>query len=151
MIVNLSISGAITISWFTRPRDLTGFKFMLFKKMVGAVRQQMMNQSWLAAIRRPFATMSYHFKYRFCIYTGSGPWFDIKMPSYQYGKSHCEIPLWGISYSGKMTSLYWPPPTPPPPTPPPPPPSPPPPPHPHVSRFLKKYQISMLTMPPGHH
>ena len=45
----------------------------------------------------------------------SGPWFNIKMSSDQYGKSHC----WdktvvrsfylhnGISYPGKMSSLYW--------------------------------------------
>ena len=46
---------------------------------------------------------------------GPGPWFNIKMSSYQYRKSH-----WGdktvvrsshlhngISYTGKMTSLYW--------------------------------------------
>ena len=44
-----------------------------------------------------------------------GPWFNIKMPSYKYRKSHC----WdktvvrssclynGISYTGKMASLYW--------------------------------------------
>ena len=42
-------------------------------------------------------------------------WFNIKMPSYQYRKSHCEDktilrPSYhqnGISYTGKMTSLYW--------------------------------------------
>ena len=45
----------------------------------------------------------------------SGPGFNIKMPSYQYRKSHC----WdktilrpsylnnGISHTGKTTSLYW--------------------------------------------
>ena len=46
---------------------------------------------------------------------GSGPWFNIKMPSYHYGKSHCGDktilrPSYlhnGISYTGKMTSLYW--------------------------------------------
>ena len=44
-----------------------------------------------------------------------GPWFNIKMPSYQYRKSHCgdKTILWpsylhnGISYTGKTTSLYW--------------------------------------------
>ena len=43
------------------------------------------------------------------------PWFNIKMSSYQYSKSHCgeKTILWptylhnGISYTGKMTSLYW--------------------------------------------
>ena len=45
----------------------------------------------------------------------TGAWFNIKMPSYQHRKSHCgdKTILWpsylfiGISYSGKMTSLYW--------------------------------------------
>ena len=45
----------------------------------------------------------------------SGPWFNIKMPSYQYRKSHCGDKTVvrssylhnGISYTGKMTSLYW--------------------------------------------
>ena len=42
-------------------------------------------------------------------------WFGIKMPSYQYRKSHCGDktilgPSYfgnGISYTGKVTSLYW--------------------------------------------
>ena len=45
----------------------------------------------------------------------SGGWFNIKMSSYQYRKSHCRDktilrPSYlhnGISYTGKMTSLYW--------------------------------------------
>ena len=47
----------------------------------------------------------------------SGGWFNIKMSSYQYGKSHCgeKMILWPfhlhnpqwISYTGKMASLYW--------------------------------------------
>ena len=45
----------------------------------------------------------------------SGGWFNKKMPSYQYRKSHCGDktilrPSYlhnGISYTGKMTSLYW--------------------------------------------
>ena len=44
-----------------------------------------------------------------------GPWFNIKMTSYQYRKSHCGDktilrPSYlhnGISYTGEMTSLYW--------------------------------------------
>ena len=44
-----------------------------------------------------------------------GGWFNIKMTSYQYRKSHCGDktilrPSYlqnGISYTGKMTSLYW--------------------------------------------
>ena len=45
----------------------------------------------------------------------SGPWFSIKMPSYQYRKSHCGDKTvvrssylhYGISYTGKMASFYW--------------------------------------------
>ena len=45
----------------------------------------------------------------------SGGWFNKKMSSYQYRKSHCGDktilrPSYlynGISYTGKMTSLYW--------------------------------------------
>ena len=44
-----------------------------------------------------------------------GPWFNIKMPSNQYRKSHCGDKTVvrssylhnGISYTCKMTSLYW--------------------------------------------
>ena len=47
--------------------------------------------------------------------TKTGPWFNIKMTSYQYRKSHCGDktilrPSYlhnGISYAGKITSLYW--------------------------------------------
>ena len=49
------------------------------------------------------------------LYSYPGPRFNIKMPSYQYRKSHCGDktilrPSYlhnGISYTGKMTSLYW--------------------------------------------
>ena len=45
----------------------------------------------------------------------SGPWFNIKMSPYKYRKSHCGDKTVvrssylhnGISYSGKMSSLYW--------------------------------------------
>ena len=45
----------------------------------------------------------------------TGPWFNIKMTSYQYRKSHCGDKTVvrssylhnGISYTGKMSSLYW--------------------------------------------
>ena len=45
----------------------------------------------------------------------AGPWFNIKMSSYQYRKSHCGDKMVvrssylhnGISYTGKVTSLYW--------------------------------------------
>ena len=45
----------------------------------------------------------------------TGPWFNIKMSSYQYMKSHCGDKTVirssylhnGISYTGKMASSYW--------------------------------------------
>ena len=44
-----------------------------------------------------------------------GPWFNVKIPSYQYRKSHCGDKTVvrssylhnGIFYTGKMASLYW--------------------------------------------
>ena len=47
--------------------------------------------------------------------TQTGPWFNIKMSSYQYRKSHCGEKTVvrlsylhnGISCTGKMSSLYW--------------------------------------------
>ena len=59
---------------------------------------------------------SYWCKYAFvAMDLKSGPWFKIKIPSYQYRKSHCGgktilRPFYldsGISYTGKMASLYW--------------------------------------------
>ena len=49
------------------------------------------------------------------LFPGSRPWFNIKMMSYQYEKSHCGDktilrPSYlrnGISYTGKTRSLYW--------------------------------------------
>ena len=49
------------------------------------------------------------------LYIKPGPWFKIKMSSYQYRKSHCGDKMVirssylhnGIFYTGKMTSLYW--------------------------------------------
>ena len=50
-----------------------------------------------------------------CIDIASGPRFNIKMSSYQHRKSHCGDKTVvrssylhnGISYTGKITSLYW--------------------------------------------
>ena len=54
-------------------------------------------------------------KFEFENIQSSGAWINIKLPSYQYRKSHCGEktilrPSYlhnGISYTGKMTSLYW--------------------------------------------
>ena len=49
------------------------------------------------------------------MFLSPGPWFNIKMSSYQYRKPHCGDKTVvrssyfqnGISYTGKTTSLYW--------------------------------------------
>ena len=49
------------------------------------------------------------------LFSAPGPWFNIKLSSYQHRKSHCGDktilrPSYlhiGISYTGKMSSLYW--------------------------------------------
>ena len=54
-------------------------------------------------------------KSTFTLKYGPGPRFNMKMASYQYRKSHCGDKTIlqlsylhnGISYTGKMTSLYW--------------------------------------------
>ena len=52
---------------------------------------------------------------QYCCSRPSGPWFNIKMSCYQYRKSHrgdktvvrSSYLQNGISYTGKMISLYW--------------------------------------------
>ena len=63
--------------------------------------------------RKPMIRLLYRVSY--LGYWRPGPWFNIKMSSYQYRKSHCGDktilrPSYlhnGISYTGKTTSLYW--------------------------------------------
>ena len=60
------------------------------------------------------STWMYHENIKL-IHQNPGPWFNTKMTSYQYRKSHCGDktilrPSYlhnGISYTGKMTNLYW--------------------------------------------
>ena len=90
-----------------------------------------MDLGWPRVCRRPTSVLLWFdlfMKYEFTISTfpfrrigklsiwphPPGPWFNIKMTSYQYRKSHCGDktilrPSYlhnGISYTGKMTSLY---------------------------------------------
>ena len=74
----------------------------LFREVIN-----LMQKDWLFSAQ-------YHVS---CWYCGnlSGGWFNIKMTSYQYRKSHCGDKTIlrlsylhiGISYTGKTTSLYW--------------------------------------------
>ena len=67
---------------------------------------------WLAA-QLPWHLHSWSWVSR--IERTPGPWFNIKMSSYQHRKSHCGDKTVvrssylhnGISYTGKMSSLYW--------------------------------------------
>ena len=70
---------------------------VLLKSSIHSTRSYFLSMLWNSAMWRP------------------GGWINTKMPSYQYRKSHCgdKTILWpsylhnGISYTGKMTSLYW--------------------------------------------
>ena len=65
----------------------------------------------------PTLTSHEHYGFVFQLTTNksSGPWFNIKMSSYQYRKSYCGGKTVvrssylhnRISYTGKMSSLYW--------------------------------------------
>ena len=80
------------------------------------------NQTWNKQAERDFtssstttSTASLSIFHHSPIWIKTGPWFNIKMSSYQYRKSHCGDKTVvrssylhnGISYTGKMTSLYW--------------------------------------------
>ena len=80
----------------------------------GAIAFIMTSLQWY--LQRPAGDMP-HFvlAYHSLKIEQSGPWFNIKMTSYQYRKSHCGDKTVvrssylhnGISYTGKMSSLYW--------------------------------------------
>ena len=72
----------------------------------------------------PYWPSGFFYKWPWMIYPATvrmkcletpGPGFNMKMSSYQYGKSHCWDKMVirsyylhnGISYTGKMSSLYW--------------------------------------------
>ena len=72
------------------------------------------NGASLVNVRRCWQSFAFWYGMRTCV-PETGSWFNIKMSSYQYRKSHCgdktivrssDLPN-GISYTGKMTSLYW--------------------------------------------
>ena len=68
-----------------------------------------------AAITGVTQVLPSHFMESLHLIWSSGPWFNINILSYQYRKSHCGDktilrPSYlhnGISYTGKMASLYW--------------------------------------------
>ena len=69
-----------------------------------------LNQCWLFLIRAAVSKLQ-----SAMLNLGPGPWFNIKMSSYQYRKSHCGDKTVvrssylhnGISYTGKVSSWYW--------------------------------------------
>ena len=80
---------------------------------------------WLGANQATSHYLNQRWLFYWCIYASlglnnlilkaPGPWFNIKMSSYQYRKSHCGDKTVvrssylhnGISYTGKMMSFYW--------------------------------------------
>ena len=64
--------------------------------------------------RYPYVSM-WHSDWHMVQQSLTRAWFNIKMPSYQYRKSHCGDKTVvrssylhnGVSYTGKMVSLYW--------------------------------------------
>ena len=99
---------------------------MVFILRRGPVWQQTfnkpyLNQWWSKPMRCIFVTLHQwvdhknSFIYDDWKIKNPGPRFNIKMSSYQYRKSHCGDKTVvrssylhnGISYTGKMTSLYW--------------------------------------------
>ena len=72
---------------------------------------------WIPRTKGQLRGKCFHFMTSSCasILSLSGPWFNIKMLSYQYRKSHCGDKTVvrssylhnGISYTGKISSLYW--------------------------------------------
>ena len=95
-VVNEKVSSLWKLAGFLvkwSPADVVELDYMVHMKVL----VQNYHISPLVAIRR------------------SGPWFNIKMLSYQYRKSHCGDKTVvrssylhnGISYTGEMSSLYW--------------------------------------------
>ena len=74
-------------------------------------KSQPSTQTWTCFI----SMVERHFVCWNKVCNGPGPWFNIKMLSYQYRKFHCgdKTILWlsylhnGISYTGKKAFLYW--------------------------------------------
>ena len=88
-------------------------KFFLLEDRTGVFYKSVL--SWLLMTWRPKEPMHQQ-PWHWPSSPGTpGPWFNIKMSSYQYRKSHCRDKTVvrssylhnGISYTGKMTSLYW--------------------------------------------
>ena len=74
----------------------------------------MCSNNWRGFLGRYIKHIHYGCVRRSCQPLCSGPWFNIKISSYQYRKSHCGDKTVvrssylhnGISYTGKMASLY---------------------------------------------
>ena len=78
-----------------------------YSKLIYFHSRKCISAKWRPFCSRPNALMPRHLQ--------TGPRFNIKMSSYRYRKSHCGDKTVvrssylhnGISYTGKMTSLYW--------------------------------------------
>ena len=89
---------------------------ILLKTLCKEQNNWIIQGGWLWVVRGQVTVkVSYHTFRRVLSVLRTGPWFNIKMSSYQYRKSHCGDKTVvrssylhnGISYAGKMSSLYW--------------------------------------------
>ena len=104
-----SIKRESHISVHTKWIDLIGNQYRLWLGLQSYLPGYTLNEY---CVKTVFSSPDHNTTWR---YWYTGPWFNIKMTSYQYRKSHCGDktilrPSYlhnGISYTGKTTYLYW--------------------------------------------
>ena len=95
--------------------DFHGYMYIVFLWAAQSYFKGMAAKSIVQDIDKCLPDAWLLFPSKFITNIPSGPGFNIKMPYYQYRKSHCGDktilrPSYlhnGISYTGKMPSLYW--------------------------------------------
>ena len=90
---------------------------IVYSAFYSGVDQRKHRDRWIPRTKGQLRGKCFHLMTSSCasIISLSGPWFNIKMLSYQYRKSHCGDKTVvrssylhnGISYTGKISSLYW--------------------------------------------
>ena len=99
----------------TNPTNAKWFRQWLRPIKKGAIANMYVNSDLCHHMVKLPTNEGFHSHPSGVIHWQSGPWFNIKMSSYQYRKSHCGDKTVvrssylhnGISYTGKMSSLYW--------------------------------------------
>ena len=110
-----SISCEIALKWM--PQDLTDGKSTLVLVMAGCrqATSHYPNQCWPCVVTRGQWVESYENTLAIISQYSRGGWFNIKISSFQYRKSHCGDKMVvrssylhnGVSYTDKTPSLYW--------------------------------------------